>query len=210
MKYLVGWVGAALLLGGMAHAEAAPPRESGLEQSADALLVGIPVAAFGLTFLIQADAMPLGFDVMNMTGTPRHDLALALGRAGAVTYGLKYTVEEQRPNGEEGSFPSGHTAISFAGAEFIRKEYGWRWGAPAYAAATFVGWSRVATDDHWWHDVVAGGAIGVLSNYDLGQMDTRWGGLSLHPALLHGGVQVAPNAPEVPVAAPGLRIEFRF
>ena len=68
-------------------------------------------------------------------------------------------VEEDRPNGEEGSFPSAHTAITFAGAEFIRKEYGWAWGAPAYAAASFVGWSRVETDDHWWHDVAAGAAI---------------------------------------------------
>lgn len=208
MRFLLGWVGAGLLLAGAAHAE--PARESGLERSADALLVGIPIAAFGLTFLMQGDVAPLGFDVVNMTGSPRHDLALALGRASVVTYGLKYTVEEQRPNGEQGSFPSGHTAISFAGAEFIRKEYGWRWGAPAYAAAAFVGWSRVATNDHWWHDVAAGGAIGILSNYDLGQMSTRWGGLSLHPALLHGSAVIAPGATDVPVAAPGLRFEARF
>ena len=201
MKFFLGAV-MALSLAGAAYAE--PKQESGLEQSADALLVGIPVAAFGLTFLIQGDVAPLGFDMVNMTGSPRHDLALALGRASVVTYGLKYSVEERRPNGEDdNSFPSGHTAVSFAGAEFIRKEYGWRWGAPAYAAAAFVGWSRVATDDHWTHDVAAGAAIGILSNYDLGELNTRFGGLSLHPALLQG-------AQEVPVAAPGIRFEVRF
>jgi PAP2 superfamily len=212
-EYLIGWVGAALLLSGMAQVEAAaPPKESGLEQSADALLVGIPVVAFGLTFLIQNDVVPLGFNMVSMTGSPRHDLALALGRAGVATYGLKYSVQERRPNGEDdSSFPSGHTAISFAGAEFIRKEYGWRWGVPAYAAASFVGWSRVETKDHWWHDVAAGGAIGILSNYDLGDLNTHWGGLSLHPAMLQGTSLVAPGgAQEVPVSAPGIRFELRF
>ena len=28
------------------------------------------------------------------------------------------------------SFPSAHTSTTFAGAEFIHKEYGWGWGAP--------------------------------------------------------------------------------
>lgn len=202
---------AALLLPGIARAEPAA-QESGLERSADMLLVGVPVAALGLTFLIDggsdvAAGKVLGFDVVRMTGAPRHDLGLALLRTGAMTYGLKYTVEEERPNGEDGSFPSGHTAVTFAGAEFIRKQYGWGWGAPAYAAAGFVGWSRVATDDHWWHDVLAGAAIGVLSNHDFG--DLRWGGARLRPALFQGAT-VVPGATEVPAAAPGLKLELRF
>jgi len=32
--------------------------------------------------------------------------------------------------------PSGHTAISFSPAEFLRKRYGWEWGLPGYAAAS--------------------------------------------------------------------------
>lgn len=201
---------AALLLAGAARAE---PPDTAVEQSADMLLVGIPVVAVGLTFLLPEDAAAgaRGFDFMRMTGAPRHDLGLALLRSTAVTYGLKYAVDEERPNGEDGSFPSGHTATTFAGAEFVRKQYGWAWGAPMYAAAGFVGWSRVATDDHWWHDVLAGAAIGVLSNHDLSEWPTRFGGLSVMPTLLHSNVMpVAGDPAQVPTTAPGLSVELRF
>lgn len=203
---------AALLLTGAARAEAPQDTESGVERSADLLLVGIPAVALGLTFLLQGDAAAgkvLGFDVVHMTGAPRHDLGLAMLRTTAVTYGLKYAVDEERPNGEGGSFPSGHTAITFAGAEFIRKAYGWQWGAPAYAAAGFVGWSRVATDDHWAHDVLAGAAIGILSNYDIADLRTRWGGMTVKPALFQAA-PVSAVGTEVPAASPGLNFELRF
>jgi membrane-associated phospholipid phosphatase len=199
------WMATALLFASSV-VQAAPAQgpETGIEQSADMLLIGIPVAAFGLTFLLQnSDAPVLGFNLTRMTGSPRHDLGLALMRTGVLTYGLKSMVPETRPHGGgEDSFPSGHTAVSFAGAEFIRKQYGWGWGAPAYAAATFVGWSRVHTEDHWTHDVLIGAAIGISSNYDLVSLDGRWGGMQLKPALF--------MSEEVPSAAPGLRLEFRF
>lgn len=87
--------------------------------------------------------------------------ALTLG----VTYGLKYAVNERRPNGGTESFPSGHSSISFSAAEFIRKRYGWEYGIPAYAAASFVAYSRVESLEHYPHDVVAGAAIGIISSY---------------------------------------------
>jgi len=87
--------------------------------------------------------------------------ALTLG----VTYGLKYGVNERRPNGGTESFPSGHSSISFSAAEFMRKRYGWEYGIPAYAAASFVAYSRVEAREHYAHDVVAGAAIGIISSY---------------------------------------------
>lgn len=78
---------------------------------------------------------------------------------------LKYTVDEQRPTGGDHSFPSGHASISFSSAEFIRKRYGWDYGLPAYLAAAFVGYSRVESDQHYVHDVLAGAAIGIGSSY---------------------------------------------
>jgi len=87
--------------------------------------------------------------------------ALTLG----VTYGLKYTVNEKRPNGGSQSFPSAHTSISFCSAEFMRKRYGWEYGIPAYAAASFVAYSRVEAGEHHPHDVIAGAAIGIVSSY---------------------------------------------
>jgi len=82
-----------------------------------------------------------------------------------VTYALKYTVVEKRPNGGEHSFPSAHTSISFCSAEFMRKRYGWEYGVPAYALASFVGYTRVESKQHHPLDVVAGAAIGILSSY---------------------------------------------
>jgi len=81
------------------------------------------------------------------------------------TYALKYTINAERPNGGSHSFPSGHTSAAFSGASFLQKRYGWKYGAPAYLAATFVGWSRIESDNHYFHDVLAGAAIGVISTY---------------------------------------------
>ena len=50
--------------------------------------------------------------------------------------------------------------IAFSGATFLQKRYGWSYGLPAYALATFVGYSRVAADRHHWWDCAAGAAIG--------------------------------------------------
>ena len=87
--------------------------------------------------------------------------ALTLG----VTYGLKYSIDEKRPNGGRHSFPSGHSSISFSSAEFMRKRYGWEYGIPACAAATFVAYSRVEAREHYPHDVIAGASIGIVSSY---------------------------------------------
>ncbi|MDH4231150.1 MAG: phosphatase PAP2 family protein [Nitrospirota bacterium] len=83
----------------------------------------------------------------------------------AVTIGLKYTVKERRPNGEKHSFPSFHTSSAFTAATFIRNRYGWRYGIPAYLAASFVGWSRIESKEHWTRDVLGGAAIGVASAF---------------------------------------------
>lgn len=62
------------------------------------------------------------------------------------TYSLKLAIDKDRPNDKSMSFPSRHTSAAFSGASFIQKRYGWRYGLPAYWAASFVGWSRVEAD----------------------------------------------------------------
>lgn len=86
----------------------------------------------------------------------------------AVTAGLtlllKYTVKEWRPDhSNQHSFPSGHSAVSFASATYLQRRYGWKWGVPAYVVATYVGWGRCFAKKHYWYDVLAGGAIGAGS-----------------------------------------------
>lgn len=82
----------------------------------------------------------------------------------ALTNGLKYTVREKRPDtGGRNSFPSGHTAMVFTGAEIVRTEFGPWCGLAAYSVACTVGVLRVTNDRHWCHDVLAGAGIGILS-----------------------------------------------
>ena len=81
-----------------------------------------------------------------------------------MTYALKYLIKKERPDGsDKHSFPSMHTSVSFTGAAFIQRRYGWKWGIPAYAIASYVGWSRTYAKKHDWWDVVAGAALGAGS-----------------------------------------------
>ena len=82
----------------------------------------------------------------------------------AATYGLKYTIHETRPNGGKHSFPSFHASAAFSCASFIQQRYGWAYGIPAYLAASFIGYSRIESKNHYFGDVIAGAAIGVIPN----------------------------------------------
>lgn len=81
--------------------------------------------------------------------------------------GVKTLSHRQRPDGSTfNSFPSGHTATSFMGAEFMRQEYKdvspW-YGVYGYAMATATGVLRMYNNRHWLSDVVAGAGLGILS-----------------------------------------------
>lgn len=119
----------------------------------DVLLVGMPLAAL-TGVLIERDWEGL------VQGS--YTAVLTAG----VTVLLKYTVKEERPDHSNfHSFPSGHSATTFATAAFIQRRYGWKLGAPAYALAVYTGWGRVFAKKHHWWDVVAGAAIGAGSAY---------------------------------------------
>ena len=87
---------------------------------------------------------------------------------GILVNGLKYTVREPRPYNPNvrNSFPSGHTATAFMGAELVRMEYKdasvW-YGLSAYVVASGIGVLRVWNERHWATDVLAGAGIGILS-----------------------------------------------
>ena len=90
--------------------------------------------------------------------------------SGAVTLGatflLKKAVKKERPDHSDfDSFPSRHTALSFAAATFVQQRYGWQWGLPCYVLSTYVGWTRMYGKKHDWWDVAAGAAIGAGSSF---------------------------------------------
>lgn len=80
---------------------------------------------------------------------------------------LKKITKVKRPDGSNfDSFPSGHTALAFAGAEFLYQEYKnvsvW-YGISGYVVATATGAFRIYNNKHWLTDVAAGAGIGVIS-----------------------------------------------
>ena len=94
-------------------------------------------------------------------------LGLSASILGITAFATKHFTHRLRPNGANYlSFPSGHTATAFMGAEFMAQEYDAKsplYGVLAYSIATTTGVFRMYNRDHWFSDVVAGAGLGILS-----------------------------------------------
>ena len=126
----------------------------------DDYLQYVPLASiYGLSFL--------GADAKHNYVDRTLELATSYIALGIIVNGIKYTARVERPDGSAyNSFPSGHTATTFMGAELVRIEYGedspWI-AVGAYTVATAVGVLRVYNNKHWFTDVFAGAGVGILS-----------------------------------------------
>ncbi|AZA56365.1 phosphatase PAP2 family protein [Chryseobacterium shandongense] len=80
---------------------------------------------------------------------------------------MKHIVKEERPDqSNKLSFPSGHTALAFASAQFMYREYkdtNFLLSISGYSFAVFTGVYRMLNDKHWFGDVVGGAGFGILS-----------------------------------------------
>ena len=92
---------------------------------------------------------------------------MSQGMLNVALFAVKRTTHRLRPNNADYySFPSGHTANAFAGAEFMAQELGGKsiaYSVVGYTFATTTGIFRIYHQDHWFSDVVAGAGFGILS-----------------------------------------------
>lgn len=118
-----------------------------------------PMAVYlGLGFIPKIDTRSHDWRSRIMAGATAYILMAA------TTNLLKHTLREPRPySGLPNSFPSGHTATAFTGAELLRIEYGPWIGAAGYVVASAIGFMRIYNNRHWLNDVIGGAAIGILS-----------------------------------------------
>lgn len=126
-----------------------------ITSAGDILQIAIPAAALTTAFIYNDDQTK-----------PVKQFVLAYGSAFIAQQSLKHIVRKERPDGSNHySFPSGHTTSAFSGAAFIQRRYGWKYGAPCYLLASFVGYSRIQAKKHDGWDVLAGAAIGTGTAY---------------------------------------------
>lgn len=112
-------------------------------------------------------------------------LALSTLSSVALSYGLEACVRKERPDGDGmHSMPSTHTTIAFSGASFLQRRYGWKWGAPAYALATYVAWGRVHSKRHDVWDVLVGTAIGVGGTYVFTRPFMKGADVTISPSVI--------------------------
>lgn len=82
----------------------------------------------------------------------------------ATAYVLKPLVNAKRPVKGSMSFPSGHTASAVGGAAYVQMRYGILYGLPCYLYASYVGFSRIYAQKHWFRDVLGATTIAVAAN----------------------------------------------
>jgi len=77
---------------------------------------------------------------------------------------LKFAVGRERPDASNHqSFPSGHSAVTFAAATVLERHLGWKKSALAYVVAAYVASSRLHDNVHYASDVMFGSAVGVIA-----------------------------------------------
>jgi len=123
-------------------------------------VIGSGIAQFGLAFGTYALGRVQHSARVSWLGA---DLVRAQLVNTALTQGIKFVVQRDRPDGGRYSFPSGHTSATFATATVLQRHLGWKAGVPAYAVSAYAAASRLPENKHYLSDVIFGAAIGVVS-----------------------------------------------
>lgn len=158
-------------------------------------IVGHPLLHLGVAGAVWGGGL--------LADSPRwRDTGLMMGEAAviadAASFVLKQSTGRARPLTGSGkgsfrpfqfesdfdSFPSMHTASSFAMASVLTRTSGSvPVGVLSYATAAFVGFSRMYDDKHWASDVLLGAAIGELAGRVVTNHYARKGSLTVVPSV---------------------------
>jgi len=151
------------------------------------------LGATGIWYLLSDD---------NRTGQDHAWTMLsALAITDSAAFGLKLVTNDKRPNGNNFSFPSAHTASSFCVASVLDEYYGPEVGIPAYVGAALVGWRMMDSHDHWASDVLFGGTLGYVVGHTVA---------GKHKQLELAGFQIQPMVSLDSRSATGLCLVKRF
>ena len=146
------WFGLVAVLTLAPATQAHAAESDGIQMAGEILRIALPAAAVGVS----------------LSKDDEHGI-VQLGASELLAEGssllLQEFIEEERPDkSDRHSFPSDSAAVAFSAASFLQIRYGWGYGLPAYAVAGFVGWSRVESQRHYWHDVFVGAALGWVAS----------------------------------------------
>lgn len=91
----------------------------------------------------------------------------ALAINGLTVMAGQLATSDDAPNGQWGTFPSGHTSSSFCFASVMHEAYGPVAGIPLYGLAALVGVERLDSQEHYFSDVVFGAIMGTLIGHSV-------------------------------------------
>jgi len=102
---------------------------------------------------------------------------------------LKFITQRQRPDlSDRHSFPSGHSAVTFASATVIERHLGWKKSVLGYVIASYVAASRLHDNRHYLSDVTFGAAVGTIAgNAVMHHQPDNW---TFAPVNMPGGIAI--------------------
>jgi membrane-associated phospholipid phosphatase len=114
-------------------------------------------------------AMPaavLGYELYQGDREGAWQFGMSFAATTLTTEVLKRTTKVERPDRtNDMSLPSGHAARAFSAASYIHRRHGWEYALPAYALATYVGYTRVDANRHRWGDVAGAALVSVVATW---------------------------------------------
>jgi undecaprenyl-diphosphatase len=152
----------------------------------DAPMEAITNSAYVVSAIVPVTELITGYITQNKALTAKGWQCVAgLGINTVLTFGLKYTVNRQRPyttytylqpyrHNKDASFPSGHTSFAFNTATSLSIAFPkWYVIVPGYAWATTIAYSRMHLGMHYPTDLLGGAVVGAASAW-LSCKGTEW------------------------------------